>query len=119
MFCMYLCLVANNPLKLLGAMKKESLLPPDDIIRYTHGILSGLMYIHNSKIIHRDLRSPNILLSSSDVPKLADFGISKQLDILNSKASFSTVQGKFISNFLLKSIIWVFWVTVGGRINTC
>lgn len=75
-----------------GRPENEPIVPCDDIIRYTHGILSGLTFLHHMKIIHRDLRSPNILLSSADVPKIADFGISKELDVLTQKGCFSTVQ---------------------------
>ena len=75
-----------------GRQENEPVIPCHDIIRYTHGILSGLIFLHNLKIIHRDLRSPNILLSSTDVPKIGDFGISKELDVLTQNACFSTVQ---------------------------
>ena len=75
-----------------GRPENGPIVPCDDIIRYTHGIVSGLTFLHNMKIIHRDLRSPNILLSSADVPKIADFGISKELDVLTQKGCFSTVQ---------------------------
>ena len=75
-----------------GRPENKPIVPCGDIIRYTHGILSGLVFLHHLKIIHRDLRSPNILLSSADVPKIGDFGISKELDVLTQKACFSTVQ---------------------------
>jgi len=39
-------------------------------------ILQGLIYLKENKIIHGDLKPQNILLSSSNSPKLADFGIS-------------------------------------------
>jgi len=42
-------------------------------------ILQGLIYLKENKIIHGDLKPQNILLSSSNSPKLADFGLSKQL----------------------------------------
>lgn len=39
------------------------------------GIVEGLKYIHSMGIIHKDIKPQNILLSPSDVPKIADFGI--------------------------------------------
>ena len=39
-------------------------------------ILQGLIYLKENRIIHGDLKPQNILLSSSNSPKLADFGIS-------------------------------------------
>ena len=41
------------------------------------GILKGIAYLHSYGIIHSDIKPANILLSSSNVVKIADFGISK------------------------------------------
>jgi len=42
-------------------------------------ILQGLIYLKENKIIHGDLKPQNILLSSSNALKLADFGLSTRL----------------------------------------
>lgn len=42
-------------------------------------MLSGLKYIHENNIIHRDLKASNILVTSNDNIKIADFGCSKKL----------------------------------------
>ena len=64
-------------------------------LTYTKHIFLGLEYLHNlpNPIIHRDLRSPNVLICGMNTAKLADFGISKQLTTLSNTSGFSTVVG--------------------------
>jgi mitogen-activated protein kinase kinase len=42
-------------------------------------ILQGLAYLHAKKMIHRDVKPSNVLLSHSGVVKLCDFGSSGEL----------------------------------------
>ncbi|XP_042619054.1 myosin-IIIb isoform X1 [Cyprinus carpio] len=52
----------------------------EPIISYIlYGALLGLQHLHNNRIIHRDVKGNNILLTTEGGVKLVDFGVSAQL----------------------------------------
>ena len=42
-------------------------------------IIDGLVYMHSKRIIHRDIKSENILANTRGVLKHADFGLARDL----------------------------------------
>ncbi|CAI2359934.1 unnamed protein product [Moneuplotes crassus] len=50
-----------------------------------HQILSGLKYLHDNRIIHRDMKPANILMDKSETRfKIADFGVATEVMGKNS-----------------------------------
>ncbi|KAL7882039.1 hypothetical protein AOLI_G00088880 [Acnodon oligacanthus] len=62
---------------------------PRLLVDWASGIASGMNYLHLHKIIHRDLKSPNVLVTHNDVVKISDFGTSKELSDKSTKMSFA------------------------------
>ena len=54
--------------------------------RYTRDIVSGLSYLHLSRILHRDIKGANVLISKG-VCKLTDFGCIKTIDTFCAAAN--------------------------------
>uniref|UniRef100_UPI0037E7E7B2 mitogen-activated protein kinase kinase kinase 13 isoform X2 n=1 Tax=Semicossyphus pulcher TaxID=241346 RepID=UPI0037E7E7B2 len=62
---------------------------PRLLVDWASGIASGMNYLHLHKIIHRDLKSPNVLVTHNDTVKISDFGTSKELSDKSTKMSFA------------------------------
>lgn len=59
----------------------------------TQQTLSGLAYLHDKGILHRDLKADNILLDLDGTCKISDFGISKKTDDIYGNDSTNSMQG--------------------------
>lgn len=54
---------------------------PENIARYCfYQVMEAISYCHLKKILHRDIKLENILITSKGLLKLCDFGYSIQLD---------------------------------------
>ncbi|KAI3758987.1 hypothetical protein L6452_06560 [Arctium lappa] len=77
-FCIYLEHV--HPGSISKYVRERCGAVTESVVRnFTRHILSGLAYLHSKKTVHRDIKGANLLVDSSGVVKLADFGLAKHL----------------------------------------
>lgn len=72
--------IKDQPIQSLSSHMNESL------VAYICGqVLEGLLYLHTRNIIHRDIKSDNILLTLDGIVKLGDFGLCATIQEFNGK----------------------------------
>jgi len=59
--------------------QKGTRLPEEKIVDLFAQICSGLAYVHRQRILHRDIKGANILLTKKGEVKLCDFGVARVL----------------------------------------
>src|SRR5712692_6773921 len=81
--------------KSLRAMTGDAGLPPESVLRYGVQIASALARAHDRGIVHRDLKTANIVVTTDGLVKVLDFGLAKQVGsgiFEGPTRSFATIQ---------------------------
>jgi len=55
-----------------------------EIKKVMQQLLNGLYYIHSNKILHRDMKAANVLITKNGILKLADFGLARAFSVSKS-----------------------------------
>lgn len=61
----------------LDSLIERNFFSVEESLKVFESIVEAIKYVHANGIIHRDIKTENVKLSSAGVPKLLDFGIAK------------------------------------------
>ncbi|XP_065654999.1 mitogen-activated protein kinase kinase kinase 12 isoform X2 [Hydra vulgaris] len=75
--------------QLYEALRRDKEVTPTLLVNWSRQIADGMAYLHSHKIIHRDLKSPNILISYNDTLKISDFGTWKPMSEKSTNMTFT------------------------------
>ncbi|XP_021367912.1 ephrin type-B receptor 1-B-like isoform X3 [Mizuhopecten yessoensis] len=64
------------------------------LVGMMRGIAAGMRYLSEMGYVHRDLAARNILVNENLVCKVADFGLSREVDIDTTDGAYTTKGGK-------------------------
>ena len=67
--------------------------PPWQAHFYFCQLIEGLEYLHSHRVIHKDIKPGNLLLDTTGVLKIADFGVAELLDRFAPDDTCRTSQG--------------------------
>jgi serine/threonine protein kinase/Flp pilus assembly protein TadD len=65
--------------KPLAAMVPDGGLPTDAVLRYGTQVADALAHAHERGVIHRDLKTSNVMITPEGRAKVLDFGLAKRL----------------------------------------
>ena len=78
---LYLLLDFEGGGTLFSHLKRVRRFKLDEVRFYAAELILAIAYLHQNKILYRDLKPENVLINQSGHIKLADFGLSKRFAI--------------------------------------
>jgi Tol biopolymer transport system component/predicted Ser/Thr protein kinase len=75
----------------LSQMVPHDGLPPETVTRFGMQLASALGHAHDRGIIHRDLKTANVVVNTQGAPKILDFGLARSVVAAASEATTARV----------------------------
>jgi Tol biopolymer transport system component/tRNA A-37 threonylcarbamoyl transferase component Bud32 len=86
--------IAGEPLTASCARQSLSL---NQRLRLFLQVCEGVEFAHQNRVVHRDLKPGNILVTADGAPKLLDFGVAKMLASDRGEAAATTADARFMT----------------------
>merc|ERR1719278_747147 len=67
--------------KYLDTIPAKEMMNPNLVKSYTYQILQAMLFCHQRRVLHRDLKPQNLLIDKNGAIKLADFGLARAFGI--------------------------------------
>lgn len=103
----------------LGKYLGGNIIEEKQVNNFSIQIKNGLQYLYKQNIVHRDIKPQNIVVSNDKILKIIDFGLSKNINIVDEM--MDTICGSPLymapeiiktKNYTIKSDIWSFGVII-------
>jgi serine/threonine protein kinase len=89
----YISMELLEGVDLRQVLRQQGGLPAEEAFRTALQIADGLQAIHEMGVIHRDLKTPNIMRDARGTVRLMDFGIAKEWGAATSATATGLVMG--------------------------
>ena len=85
-----------------GTLNERLTSPSSDEInfKWIHQMAAALAFLHSRRIVHRDLKADNVLLTATEDVKLADFGLAREYFALKRINAFPEDGGSWMPAFI-------------------
>ena len=85
------------------AEQNETHFNESQILDWFVQIALAIKHVHDRKVLHRDIKTENLLLTQNGCVKLADFGIAKTLDYTGEMAGSTVGTPYYLSPEIVQS----------------